>query len=205
LPGQADITGPNGPERLHLNKIPVSLYTNYTLRDDTLIKGNDPGNFDNARGFLVGTEWSDKGLRVAVERETQDSVISPPSVAHRVNASYVKSLGRNAKLSVGGKAEKLVYSQAAEFGLAEGDDKLDTVGADATFTTRLGANTLLHLKSTYLKTKGRDNNTEFSNGFSLQWQYGKVDFTVDGTYDIYEQEQISGTAYNLMFYLKRKF
>jgi hypothetical protein len=191
--------------RLVLKKIPITLYTNYSLRDDTLIEGTTPGNFDNARTFLVGAELNNKGLRLAVEREQRDSLISPPSLTHRIRGSYTKPLGRNAKLSLSAKAEKLVYSQAAKFGLEEGADELETFGANAFYTRKLGANTLLHLKSIFLKTQGRDNNMEFTNGFSLLWQYGKLDLSIDGTYDIYEQEKIKGTAYNLMFYLKRKF
>jgi hypothetical protein len=32
-----------------------------------------------------------------------------------------------------------------------------------------------------------------------------MDLSVDGTYDMYEQEEITGNAFKLMFYLKRKF
>jgi hypothetical protein len=191
--------------RLAIKQLPLSVYTRYSLRDEVLVDGNDPDNLDRNRTFLVGTELDWKGLRVALEREQRDSVILLPSLAHRARVSYIRPIGRQSRLSLNGQIEKVVYSQAADLELQEGDDTLDTVGANAVFTTKIGRNTLLNLTSTYLKSEGRTNNMEFSNGFSLQWQYGKMDLSIDGTYDIYEQEETTGTAFNLMFNLKREF
>jgi hypothetical protein len=191
--------------RLALKHLPLSIYANFILRDETLIDGTDPGYLDNDRNLLLGTELDWRGLRVAVEREKQDSILSPPSLSHRMLASYFAPLGQNSRLSLNARAEQRVYLHPDKFELADGQEKLDTVNGSASFTTKIGANTLLNLTSTYLKAKGRQNNEQFTNGFSLQWQYGKIDFSVEGTYDIYEQEEVTGTAFNMMFYLKRKF
>lgn len=194
-------------QNMALKKLPLSVYTNYVLRDETLLAGNDPGNLDIDRAFTVGTELDWKGLRVVVEREQRESLISLSSVSHRARASYTRSIGRNSRLSLNAHIANSVYSQSTdtEFGLEEQANKQDTIGAGANFTTKIGANTLLRLMSTYRTSEGRENNTEFNNGFSLQWQYGKMDLSLDGSYDMYEQEEITGTAFKLMFYLKRKF
>ena len=192
-------------QRMALKHLPLSVYTSYTLRDETLIDGADPENLDVNRRFLAGTELDWKGLQVTVEREESESLLSPSTLAHRARVSYTHLLGRNSRLAMGGHVSKLVYLQTAEFGIEEGQDTLDTVGANAAFTTKIGANTLLRLMSTYVTSEGRENSTEFSNGFSLKWQYGKLDLSVDGTYDVFEQEETTGTGYKLMFYLKREF
>ena len=194
-------------QHMALKRLPLSVYTNYTLRDETLLTGNDPGNFDQDRTFMVGTELDWKDLRVAVERENRESTISLSSVAHRARASYTKSLGRNSRMSLNARIEKRVYSQntTTGVGLEEGADTLDTVSANANFTTKIGANTLLNLMSNYRTSEGRQNDMLFTNGFSLKWQYGKLDLSLDGTYDVFEQEETTGTAFKLMFYLKRKF
>ena len=136
----------------------------------------------------------------------RESLISLSSVSHLARASYTRLLGRNSSASVNAHIAKRVYSQSADgAGLDERANTQDIIGAGANFTTKIGANTLLRLTSTYRTSEGRENNTEFNNGFSLQWQYGKMDLSVDGTYDMYEQEEITGNAFKLMFYLKRKF
>ncbi|MHC4716464.1 MAG: hypothetical protein ACYS5V_05800, partial [Planctomycetota bacterium] len=191
--------------RLQLKKLPLAFYADLRLRDETLRSGDDPGNLDQERRALLGAELDYKDLVVAVEREVRRQELSPSSVADRVRLDYHRALGRDIDLTAGGILERLRYSDGGRGRLAPDAQRLNTVGARVGLNAKLGANAVLGVNSSYLKLSGQDNSTLFRNTVSLQWQYGKLDFSVEANYDTYQQEETEGNSFGLMFYLRRTF
>ena len=191
--------------RLQLAKLPVALYHDSNYVNEDLEEGDNPGGLDHQREHLLGVEIDLKGLILAYEHERRLENLSPSSVTHRVRADYHRSVGGRFDFTVGALAEDVTYSASGDQMLEPGDERLKTLGAHAAFSTKIGRNTLLSFDSSYLKTTGRENDTLFRNVGSLRWQYGKLDFSIDVNYDVYEQEQTTGTSYGVMFTLKRSF
>ena len=197
--------------RFEIKKLPVAVYANYRLRDEVLDWGEELGNLDRDRNFLMGAELDYKGLRITLEHEIQDQLLSPPWDADRIGVEFRKTLSRNLEFSIGGDAEEVRYRKAVRFGLEPGADSLKTLSGRASLTTKLGKNALLRLSSDLSKTTGRENRTEMRSGVSLEWEYAKLEFSIDGSYDIYTEENLSGSTSTsgkeavLMFKIRRRF
>ena len=191
--------------RLKLDKLPLTVYADFGLRDQKLQAGQDPNNLEQERTYLLGAEISHEGLDITLEHETQDRQLSPPTEAIRGRAAYRHSLGRDLNLAVGAHAQRLTYKQAREFGFEPGRDFEETLGGNVELTTRLGRYALLRLRSDISDTKGRQIGTLFRNSLSLEWKRGQLEFTVDAGYDVYERETNSGNEANLKVHIRRRF
>ncbi len=197
--------------RLALDAIPVTLYMDYRQRRDRLADGEDPGNLDHRRSFLAGAELDYKGLFVTFESECIDQHLSPPSSANRLNVTYRRSLSRNVDLSIGGSLERLTYHQAQRFRLQHGAEVLDSATARLSLTTKIGRNALLRFTSDISQLSGQENRSDFRNSLSFEWQYAKLDFSLEADYNTFTDENLSGTSEttgqdtSVLFRISRKF
>jgi hypothetical protein len=191
--------------RLALKKLPITLYGDVRVRNEDLVRGDDPDNLEHQHECLLGAEVTIRDFTLMLEREFRDRELSPPSLTHRARANYRRTIGRNVELWLNAYAERLRHQQADRFGLGKDGDFLNSEGANAQVTTKLGRRTLLRLMSDYSRSRGRENRMLFRNSVSLEWKQGKLDFSVDGRYDIFEQEDTEGNAASLRFSMKREF
>lgn len=192
-------------QRLQLPKIPVALYTNYDLRDENLCTGDEPGNMARERTFLAGIEFDYKKFVASFEHEIHSGRLLPGYVTNRVKLDYRRTFKKNLEVSVGAHAEKLKYQESQGFGPDEEEDFLDTVGGHANLSAKLGANAMLRFDSDIVQSSGRDNRMLFHNKVSLEWKYRKVSFSIEGHFDVYEQDETTETSTGVMFNLKRNF
>ena len=195
----------NWNNRINLKALPLALYVNYHLRDQNLTSGQDPNNLDKIHDLLCGAEVNWRDLVVAAEYETIDQILSPPSVAQRVRASYHRKIARDFEGSIGANAETVKYEQATKYGLEPGQDVLNTVGGFLNLTYKIQPNSLLRFRSEFLQTTGQQDTLLFRNSISWEWSYEKLDFSVEARHDIFKQEDTSGTQDVLMFNVRRKF
>jgi hypothetical protein len=195
----------NWNNRINLKAIPVALYVNYHLHDQHLTSGQDPHNLDRIHDLLGGAELNWHDLLVALEYEKVDQILSPPSTAQRVRASYRRQFTRDFEGSIGGNFETLKYQDAAQFDLQNGKDFMNTLGGFLNLTYKIRANSLLRFRSEYIQTKGQQDTDLFRNSLSWEWSYEKLDFSVEGRYDLFDQEGTSGSQEVLMFNVRRKF
>jgi len=191
--------------RLKLKKLPLDLYANVRSRDEDLKSGEDPGSLDQQRTVLAGAELRHKGLSAVAEHEERDQKLSPSSVANRARVGYRRMLRRGVRLSLGTRAERLDYLQADGFGLEKGEDSLETVGADANLTAKLGRKTLVRLRSDISKSRGREDRTTYGNSLSVEWAIGKLDASLDVRYNVLRQPGSDRDTLKLAFTIKRKF
>ena len=191
--------------RMNLDAVPISVYYNYGLRDQSLESGDNPGNLERVLTQLIGVELKHKGLTVAVEHETEDRQLSPPSSASRVQVQYQRRLRPDLNLTLGGRAERLDYAEAAKFGFEPGRDFLTTWGGNARLTAKLSRNLLARLQGDYLRTRGRDNNEVASIALGVEGTRRSLDFSVELRHDVYTQELDEGTANSLRFNVTRRF
>ena len=191
--------------RLALEKVPVDVYGRYRSRLDTLADGQDPNNLEDEKTIMVGAEWRNAGLRVAVEHERSDRILSPPSVVSLVRASYDRPLSRTVKLHLDAHYRKTQYANAEQFGLGPDQDSLDDIGANAQLTARLSRNVLVRVLTEYSEYTGRENHSLFRNGAELEWRQGKLTFTLKARHEMFTQEQTTGQGSTVTFNFKREF
>ncbi len=189
--------------RLQLKNLPLTLYSDYSSRDEKLRSGTDPGNLDNERTSLLGAEVLYKDLTFTLEHETTDQELSPPTVSDRATISYSRLLRRNINLSLGMQAAKLQYQRAEQFGLLGDDSFLNTIGANVAIAAKLNPRTLVHFNSSYLRTTGQDDRAELRNTLSLEWRYGKLSFSINAHVDMFEQNSSDGNDVGVSFSLRR--
>jgi len=180
--------------RLVLKRLPLTVYARWRKHDEILDSGEDPGNLDQTSNVLGGLELNYKGLRIAAEHEVQDQSLSAPWTSDRVELDYRRRLSRRVEMSAGANAEYLRYRQAEKFGLGGSASSLTTLSARAALTARLGRNLLLRFSGDVIRTRGREERTEFTGRASLQWQYGHLDLVLDVYYDAYTQRAGSSGA-----------
>ena len=195
----------NWNNRINLKALPLALYVNYHLRDQKLTSGEDPNNLDKVHDLLGGAEVNWRDLLVTAEYEKRDQILSPPSDAERVRASYRRQFTHDFEGSIGANAETLKYQEAAKFGLEPGKDVLNTVGGFLNLTWKIRGNSLVRFRSELLQTSGQQDTKLFRNAISWEWSYQKLDFSVEARHDIFDQEGTSGTQDVLMFNVRRKF
>ena len=191
--------------RLRLKALPIALYAIHDLQDQELQGGEDPGNLEERITRLAGVEVVYKGLTLSIEREQRDQELSPPWIANRANLTYLRRLRRNVDLSLNATAECLDFREAAEFGLAGGEDFEDTLAASARITTKLRRNMLLRLNVGHARTRGRVDNRLANLGLSLDWRYGDIDFSVEAQHNIFDRETTDGDKTVLLFSIRRRF
>ncbi len=191
--------------RLKLKGLPLAVFYNYRLRDEQLRSGVDPENLDTQTTHQAGVELEWNDLFIGYAHEVRDQMLFPPSVSDRVDARYHRRLSRDTDLGLSGHVERLVYRQAAQFGLPPGEDFLDTIGASARVNSRLRRNLLLRLYAEYLRTEGRENDELAKFGAILEWTFRSIDLTVEARQTYYTQEQTTGTEQAILFYLRRRF
>jgi len=191
--------------RLALNAVPVDVYTRYRSRKDTLTAGQDPNNLEDEKSILVGAEYHNSGLIVAIEHENNDRLLSPPSVVDLIRAGYSRQLSRELVLTLDAHYRKTRYKQAAKFDLQNGRDTLDDLGANVQLTARLDRSTLVRFMSEYSDYKGQENRSLFRNSVELEWRKGKLSFLLNAHHDTFTQEQSKGQATTVTFNLKREF
>ncbi len=191
--------------RLTLRKIPLAIYYHYSLRDEQLTGGNDPGNLDTQTQHLFGLELNWRDLQVTYEHDVRDQMLSPPSTSDRLDVRWQRRLTRRTDLAVGGGAERLVYDSGEQFNLGPGEDQLDTVRGYARVTTKLKRNILLRLSADYLKTEGRENDELLEFVGSLDWRFRDLEVSVEARQSFYTQETTEGSEQQLMFLIRRRF
>lgn len=191
--------------RLKLKHLPLTVYYRYQLRDDRLRSGDDPGNLDTLRGQLAGVELDYKGLKLTAEHESQDQLLFPPIDSIRFKLNYSRRLSRNFNLALGTEYQRLNYDKAVQFGLDPNRAFLNTTRAYGTLTAKIRANTVLRLKSDYIRTQGRENDKLLRLGVNLEWRYRRLDFSLEARHDIFKQISNEGTSDFLGFYLRRRF
>lgn len=191
--------------RLALKKVPVDIYCRYRSRQDTLTGGQDPNNLEDETTIMVGAEFRKAGLRIAVEHERSDRVLSPPSVVNLVRAGYDRPLSRTVNLHLDAHYRRTQYDNAEQFGLGPGQDALDEIGANAQLTARLSRNVLVRLMTEYSEYTGRENHSLFRNSAELEWRQGKLTFTLKARHEMFTQEESTGQGSTVTFNLKREF
>ena len=195
----------NWTNRLALKGLPLTLYFNHRQRHQNLESGTDPGNLEKETVNLYGIEFSKGGLTAAVEHETEDSRLSPPSRANRARARYSLRLGRDVDAGVGAMAERLQYLDAAAFDLAPGRDFRDTAGANASLRARLSPNLLMSLEADYRRSKGRDNNKLAALAAALEGKFSSLDFRAEVRHNTIQQENHETDRNLVRFSISRKF
>lgn len=192
--------------RLILRKIPVELYYNYRLRDQQLSGGEDPGNLDTRTVQLFGIEvtlWEELVMRA--EHEIREQLLSPSSTADRFVADYRRRLSRDVDLNLGGLIERLVYDDAAQFGLEPEDDHLNTLRGYARLTARVRRDMLVRFSADYVKMEGRENDEILTLVGSLDWNFRQIELSVEARQRFYTQELTTGTDQSLMVFIRRRF
>jgi hypothetical protein len=191
--------------RLDLKAVPVSLYYNRRVRNQILVRGEDPGNLDKETDQLGGMELNYQGFTFVAEHEPIQRTLFPPTTATRGRVQYLRQLGGYADLSCGGTAEKLKYLNPQEFGIDPNKAHIDTVSAFARVATKLGQRTILRVEAEYMRTRGRENNMLTHVGVGLEWSYQSLDFSIEARHNIFQQEFTDGTSEALLFTLRRRF
>ncbi len=196
--------------RLALKKVPIEFYVDYESRDQRVISGEDIGTLEQERDILVGAELDYKGFTLALEHQDHDQDLSPPTTVNRVRADYRKAVGRRLSLSLGAHAERIRFLDTGHTFDIQSKAKIsESVGANASLSVKLGRNALLRLSSDLTKISGRENTSTFRNRVSLEWQYRKLEFSLDAEYNIETQitdeQKTTRNSASVMFYLKRKF
>lgn len=191
--------------RLRLKGLPLSVYTRLERRDEKLVSGQDPGNLEKMRRYLVGARFKDGDLAASLEYEVVKQELSPTTVTTRGRVDYRALLVRNTRLALGLRAERRDYRDASGAGLGSGDDYNESAAVKASLTTKLGRRTLIRFGTSATKSRGRGESTEFRNEASLEWSYGKLDFSIGARYDILRQESSERNTLTVTFDLTRSF
>ncbi len=195
----------NWSSRLQLEKLPLALYYTFRSRNDTLRSGDNPGNLDRQQGQLVGVELSPGDLKIILEHEIRDQLLSPPWTADRVRATYLWRPTADVDVSVGAGAEHLKYRDAAAFALPPGRDFLDTLDAYGRATVKLRSDLLFRTEAEIMKTAGNENRSLAQVLLGLDWHYRDLELSVEAREAGYTQEQNRGTLQSIMVVLKRRF
>ncbi len=192
--------------RIDLEALPVALYGHYRLREQSLVSGTDPGNLQRDEGWLVGLELTPiEGLLLAGEYESRRLRLTPGWDAWRVRASYQHSFDPRTNLIVSADYQSLQYHDPARFGLLPGRDFLDTVSANARFTSRLTDQLLLRLDGSYRQNWGRQRDEMIRFGGSLLWQVRQMEVNLDAGIEQWRQENTRGTRAMVGLRVSREF
>jgi len=195
----------NWSQRLRLKNWPLSMYTAFRTRSQTVTSGDDPGNLDNSRDILVGAEVGWKGLTVSVEHEDAFLQLSPPWTGDRIRASYHHRFTDNLDFSAGAQAERIKYKNVQKFHLEASQDHMNTAGFNAGLTAKLRGNLLLRARTDLMQTAGRQNSLLSRTSLAMEWRYGKLDFTLELRHDIFNQEANLGNADSVFVTARRRF
>ena len=191
--------------RLKLKDLPLAFYTSVDHHDRQLAAGDDPGNLEAQTTWLTGVELDTGDLNATLEHEIIDRVLSPPTTETRFDARYRKNVNKNVTYTVGGNASHLQYQQAEEFGLEPGRDYRDVVGFFGQMKAKLAKNVLLRVEGSYDWQDGNRRQSLARLKTALEWRYGLLDFSIEGRYDVFEEESSTGTESAVLFTARRRF
>lgn len=191
--------------RLQLEKLPLAFYANAGRREETLVSGDNPGDLDSQRSFLVGAEFDHAGFLVAFEHEVRGQQLTPDWHANRLRAGYRTALARNVDFAVMGLVERLTYVDGQDYDLGPNQDHLDTLGGTVTLSSRLNNHTTLRFSTDARRTEGRETLSLIRNALGICWEYDKLDFSLEARYDWLDQDYTNGDSVGLMFNLRRRF
>jgi len=191
--------------RLELKKLPLAPYVRYYLRDDDLVSGEDPGSLERESSTVTGIRLEYNGLSVSAEHEIKDRLLVPPSNASRLLVNFARSIGKRIEVSVGGRAERLRYEDAEEFGLEPDRDYLNSVGGLANITARITKKFLIRLEGNHYATEGRENDRLTRLGAAVEWSFDDLSILLEAHHSIFQQELSSGNTNVLSFNIRRKF
>ena len=191
--------------RLELKNLPLVPYVNYRLRDDGLVSGEDPGSLERESSTVTGIRLDYNGLSISAEHEFKDRLLVPPSSAIRLLVNFARSIGKRIELSVGGRAERLRYENAEEFGIEPDRDYINSIGGLANVTAQITKNFLIRLEGNHYATDGRENDKLTRLGATLEWSFGDLSILLEAHHSIFEQEFSSGNTNLLSVNIRRKF
>ncbi|MBI1336896.1 MAG: hypothetical protein GC164_08030 [Phycisphaera sp.] len=192
--------------RLDLDMVPVSIYTEYRERTDTLTTGLDPGNLNSIRSLLGGVEVRPiEELTLRGEIETREDRLNLSSDSLRVRAEYHHTFEQTVTLTVNAGYETVQYRDGSSLLLLPGEDTLDTISAGATLTSRINANLIVKADGLYYQSEGRSNNTRIRGGLGLTWRKGLLSIDINGYHEYYEQEGDNGNTDFIGINVRRRF
>jgi hypothetical protein len=191
--------------RIDFDRWPVAVYFEYRRRAETLTGGTDPGNLDIDQTWLFGGELELYDFFFSGEYEMRDQELSPPTRTIRARATYARRLYKSTSVSAGVHYLHTDYLQPERFGLEVGEEFLETRGAFANVSTKMGRHTLLRFNVEYNDTTGRQVDSRLRAGATMEWSYGKTDVVVEGYHSIYEQNETEGVTDFVRFSLRRTF
>ncbi len=192
-------------QRLQIQDTPFALLTEYRLRDEKLLSGDDPGNLDRQEIIMFGLEYHEDPFTIVGEYEQRDQRLSPSSVSYLVRGTYDQVFNDTMTTTIGADYENLDYTDAEDFDLEPGRDFLDRYGVFAHTTVKLRRDLLTRFEASYNDMKGRDNNKLARIGASLNYRRGNLNFTISGYHEEYEQEDETGDNDVIRFTLRRSF
>jgi hypothetical protein len=190
--------------RIDFDRWPAALYLEYRRRAETLTGGTNPGNLDIDQTWLFGAEVEVYALFLTGEYEMRDQQLSPPTRTIRGRVTYARRI-YNATFAAGAHYQHTDYLEAERFGLDADEEFLETHGAFANLSTKMGRHMLLRFNVEYNNTTGRQIDSRLRAGATMQWSYGKTDLLVEGYHAIYEQNETEGVTDYLRLTLRRTF
>lgn len=195
----------NWRQRLQLGESPFALLSEYRLRDEKLMSGDDPGNLNREETMLFGLEYRLEPFTIVGEYETRDERLSPSSRAYRVRGTYDQVFNDTMTTTLGADYEKLNYTDAQDFNLEPGRDYLDRYRVYGHASVKLRRDLIGRLEASYSDMKGRENDRLARVGGSLDFRRGNLTFTINAYHEEYKQEDETGTSDAVRFTLRRSF
>lgn len=190
--------------RLHIESLHLTPYVTFEYFKETLIVGIDPGNLQHRTSIRAGIEYSHNGFFAGYEYETTDSRLGLAYDSHRIDAQYVKSIGRDMNLSIGADAQWLTYAES-DLLAADEEPYLNSYHAHGQFTQRINRNLLWRVRADWHDISGRQNTMNAELSTRLEWRYRQLEFSVNGRYRVFEQGDTDGDVMGVAFELRRYF
>ncbi len=209
--------------RLGLDRYPLTLRfdlssrTEYGIPRDLVVlpSGGEGQVLGQAVTWLAGVDWTWKNWSATFEHEMAELLISRPYTVDLLRINYHRALRHDLDLTVGAHASRTQYGQSTQSpGITTANSNyLNMTGAHLDLNAKLSRNALMRFKSELMIQEGLDNRTTFRNGVSLEWNYGKLEFTTEVRYDMFEHgtqgvtggNMNSGNRATALFEVRRRF